>query len=80
MSAPAQIGPYPVERKLAEGGFGEVFVAVQPNLRDRRVCIKRIKREILEHEEHGERLLSLFYGEIDLASKLSRKSSRALTS
>lgn len=32
MSAPAQIGPYPVERKLAEGGFGEVFVAVQPNL------------------------------------------------
>lgn len=71
MSAPAQIGPYPVERKLAEGGFGEVFVAVQPNLRDRRVCIKRIKREILEHEEHGERLLSLFYGEIDLASKLS---------
>lgn len=71
MSAPAQIGPYPVERKLAEGGFGEVFVAVQPNLRDRRVCIKRIKREILQHEEHGERLLSLFYGEIDLASKLS---------
>ncbi|RZO59313.1 MAG: hypothetical protein EVA89_16480 [Sandaracinaceae bacterium] len=30
-----------------------------------------MRRDTLEHEEHGERLLSLSYGEIDLASKLS---------
>lgn len=66
---PRRIGPYPVDKKLDEGGFGEVFLAQQPNLGHRPVCIKRIHpHHVATDDAH---FVAMFRREIDLVSKLN---------
>jgi serine/threonine-protein kinase len=51
-----RIGRYEVERELAEGGMGVVYLAVQPEL-ERRVVLKRMRRDLADEEEAEERFL-----------------------
>jgi eukaryotic-like serine/threonine-protein kinase len=51
-----RVGRYEVERELAEGGMGVVYLALQPQL-ERRVVLKRMQRDLLGNEEAEERFL-----------------------
>jgi eukaryotic-like serine/threonine-protein kinase len=51
-----RIGRYEVERELAEGGMGVVYLALQPEL-ERRVVLKRKRRDLADEEEAAERFL-----------------------
>jgi serine/threonine protein kinase len=51
-----KIGRYEVERELAEGGMGVVYLAVQPEL-ERHVVLKRMRRDLADAEEAEERFL-----------------------
>ena len=62
---PARIGPYVVLQPLGAGGMGEVLLAHDERL-DRRVAIKRIRRDAAR-SEHRER----FRREARLAARLS---------
>ncbi len=58
MSEPTtrKIGRYEVERELAEGGMGVVYLALQPEL-ERPVVLKRKRRDLDGDEEADERFL-----------------------
>ena len=45
---PQTIGSYVIEKKIAEGGMGEIFLARDPKL-DRSVAIKRMKPSLTAH-------------------------------
>jgi len=51
-----KIGRYEVQRELAEGGMGVVYLAVQPEL-ERHVVLKRMRRDLADAEEAEERFL-----------------------
>lgn len=63
-SAPEQVGPYRLRRKLGEGGFGEVYEAEQTTPIQRRVALKILKagmdsKAILARFELERRALAL---------------------
>ncbi|MEM7351272.1 MAG: protein kinase, partial [Acidobacteriota bacterium] len=60
------IGPYRIEERLGAGGMGEVFLAYDERL-DRRVAVKRIRREALASDEARRR----FRREARAAARLS---------
>jgi len=68
---PRRIGPYPIERALAKGGFGEVFLARQTSLGGRLVCIKRVHPHLVARDDAN--FVAAFDREIDLVSKLSHE-------
>jgi serine/threonine protein kinase len=66
---PAQIGKYPVVRKLGEGATSEVYLCHDPfNLRD--VAIKVAFQETLQDPARGKVYRKLFLTEAKLAGKL----------
>ncbi len=69
--SPSHIGPYPVTKKLDEGGFGEVFLAEQTSLGGRVVCIKRAHARNLANDDG--RFLRMFLEETELAGRLSHE-------
>jgi len=64
---PAFFGRYRIVEKLAEGGFGTVYLATDPKLDDRLVALKLLKLETVEEVEH-------FRREAALAAKLRHPS------
>lgn len=60
-----QIGPYRVEKRIGQGGMGEVFQAVDPK-QDRLVAIKSIHTRLNSHSEAFRR----FEREVKLLSRL----------
>ena len=65
----AQIGKYPVLRKLGEGATSEVFLCQDP-FRNREVAVKRIFPEALRDPARGRLFRKLFFTEASLAGKL----------
>ena len=55
-SSGRRIGRYEVERELAEGGMGVVYLALQPEL-ERPVVLKRMHRSLQGDEEAERRFL-----------------------
>lgn len=53
---PIEVGPYRLDRLIGQGGMGEVFEAFDRRLQ-RRVAIKKFKREAKLDQAHRERLL-----------------------
>jgi serine/threonine-protein kinase len=51
-----RVGRYEVERELAEGGMGVVYLALQPQL-ERPVVLKRMRRDLQDDEEAEQRFL-----------------------
>lgn len=60
-----QLGRYKVERKLGEGGMGDVYLGFDPEA-ERMVAIKTIRPELLDHPKKLQR----FQREIDLQQKV----------
>jgi serine/threonine protein kinase len=55
-STSRKIGRYPIERELAEGGMGIVYLALQPEL-ERLVVLKRMRRDLADEDEAAERFV-----------------------
>jgi hypothetical protein len=60
-----QIGRYRIERKIGEGGMGDVYLGFDTE-RERLVAIKTIRRELLDHPKK----LARFQREIDLQQQV----------
>jgi serine/threonine protein kinase len=67
---PSKIGKYAIIRELGRGATSAVFEAVDP-FTNRRVAIKWVLPEALQHKDHGRRYRKLFITEASLAGKLS---------
>ncbi len=62
---PEQVGPYPIEETLGQGGMGEVFLARDPVL-DRPIALKRIRAD----KRHLDELRARFQLEARVTARL----------
>ena len=53
---PEKIGSYCIERKLGQGGMGEVFLAFDPICK-RRIALKQIRKELCRNDSLQKRFL-----------------------
>ena len=69
MSLPQKLGKYEIRRELGSGAMGVVYEGWDPGIA-RRVAIKTVKRDQLDHVEAGE-ILARFQREAQAAGRLS---------
>lgn len=66
---PSSIGPYRVEKKIASGGMGEIYLVYDPAC-DRRVALKKIRSDRLKYPTLKDRFLR----EAKIASQMTHPS------